>query len=70
MNRPRIESHPFAEPSSFTSRSPRRAAKTSFSKRCEADARASCDSSAEEKKRSGAAQTHFAKKCVADAEGN
>jgi len=46
------------------------AAKTSFLKNCEADAKASCDASAKEKKLSGAAQTSFVKKCVADAVGS
>ena len=46
------------------------AAKTSFLKKCEADAKATCDASAKEKKLSGAAQTSFVKKCVADAVGN
>jgi hypothetical protein len=38
-------------------------------KKCEADAKATCDASAKEKKLSGAAQTSFVKKCVADAVG-
>ncbi len=46
------------------------AAKTSFLKKCEADAKVSCDASAKEKKLSGAAQTSFVKKCVADAAGS
>jgi hypothetical protein len=36
-------------------------------KKCEADAKATCDASAKEKKLSGAAQTSFTKKCVSDA---
>jgi hypothetical protein len=46
------------------------AAKTSFVKKCEADAKAviaSCESKAAEKKLAGAAKTSFVKKCVADA---
>jgi hypothetical protein len=46
------------------------AAKTSFLKKCEADAKASCDASAKDKKLSGAAQTSLVKKCVADAVGS
>jgi hypothetical protein len=45
------------------------AAKTSFMKKCETDAKAACDASAKEKKLSGAAQTSFTKKCVTDAVG-
>ena len=51
------------------------AAKTSFLKKCEADAgaadanagSAACDAKADEKKLAGAARTSFVKKCVADA---
>jgi hypothetical protein len=47
------------------------AAKTSFVKKCEADASAgaaaACDAQATEKKLAGAAKTSFTKKCVADA---
>jgi hypothetical protein len=47
------------------------AAKTSFVKKCEADAgagaAAACDAQAAEKKLAGAAKTSFTKKCVADA---
>jgi hypothetical protein len=44
------------------------AAKTSFLKKCVADAGpASCDAQAAEKKLSGAAKTSFVKKCTADA---
>jgi hypothetical protein len=47
------------------------AAKTSFLKKCEADAggSASCDAQATEKKLAGAAKTSFVKKCTADAGG-
>ena len=48
------------------------AAKTSFTKKCVADASgadaiAACDAKAAEKKLAGAAKTSFTKKCVADA---
>ena len=46
------------------------AAKTSFLKKCEADAKAACEASAKDKKLSGAAQTSFVKKCLADAVGS
>ena len=51
------------------------AAKTSFMKKCEADAKpaggnASCESRAAEKKLAGAAKNSFMKKCEADAKGN
>ena len=45
------------------------AAKTSFMKKCEADAKAACDAQAAEKKLAGAAQTSFTKKCIKDAVG-
>ena len=45
------------------------AAKTSFMKKCEADAKASCDAQAAEKKLAGAAKTSFTKKCIKDAVG-
>jgi hypothetical protein len=45
------------------------AAKTSFTKKCAADASASCDKQAADKKLAGAAKTSFTKKCVADATG-
>lgn len=45
------------------------AAKTSFMKKCEADAAAKCDAAAADKKLAGAAKNSFAKKCVADAVG-
>jgi hypothetical protein len=46
------------------------AAKTSFLKKCEADAKATCEASAKDKKLSGAAQASFVKKCLADAVGS
>jgi hypothetical protein len=45
------------------------AAKTSFMKKCEGDARTSCAATATEKKLSGAAKTSFTNKCVKDAVG-
>jgi hypothetical protein len=45
------------------------AAKTSFMKKCETDAKAACDKSATDKKLAGAAKTSFTKKCVSDAVG-
>ena len=39
-------------------------------KKCEADAKATCEASAKDKKLSGAAQTSFVKKCLADAVGS
>ena len=45
------------------------AAKASFLKKCETDAKKSCDAQAAEKKLHGAAQTSFTKKCVSDAVG-
>ncbi|KWT98609.1 MULTISPECIES: PsiF family protein [unclassified Variovorax] len=45
------------------------AARTSFMKKCEADAKAACDAQAAEKKLAGAAKTSFAKKCMSDAVG-
>ena len=45
------------------------AALTSFMKKCETDAKKSCDASATEKKLNGAAKTSFTKKCVTDAVG-
>ncbi len=49
------------------------AAKTSFMKKCEADAAgggasAACEKSAADKKLAGAAKSSFVKKCVADAQ--
>jgi hypothetical protein len=46
------------------------AAQTSFMKKCESDAKASCTAAAKEKKLAGAAQTSFMKKCVSDATGH
>jgi len=46
------------------------AAKTSFMKKCETDAKAACDAQAGEKKLAGAAKTSFTKKCVSDAVGS
>lgn len=45
------------------------AAKTSFLKKCESDARAVCETNAGEKKLSGAARNSYVKKCVGDAVG-
>jgi hypothetical protein len=45
------------------------AAKDSFMKKCESDAKAGCDKSAAEKKLSGAAKDSFTKKCVSDSVG-
>ena len=52
------------------------AAKTSFMKKCQADAgaaagpeAATCEGKAKEKKLAGAAKNSFVKKCVADAQG-
>jgi hypothetical protein len=45
------------------------AAKTSFLKKCDADATAACDTQAADKKLAGAAKTSFTKKCVKDATG-
>jgi hypothetical protein len=43
---------------------------TSFMKKCESDAAASCDKTAADKKLSGAAKTSFTAKCAKDAVGN
>jgi len=45
------------------------AAKTSFLKKCESDAKDACDKQAADKKLAGAAKTSFVKKCVSDATG-
>ena len=45
------------------------AAKNSFMKKCENDAKAACDGQAGEKKLAGAAKNSFVKKCVKDAVG-
>jgi len=46
------------------------AAKTSFMKKCEADAQARCEQSAADKKLAGAAKSSHVKKCVAEAVGS
>ena len=46
------------------------AAKSSFMKKCEADAQAKCEASASEKKLAGAAKTSHIKKCVSEAVGS
>jgi hypothetical protein len=46
------------------------AAKTSFMKKCETDAKAGCDAAAADKKLAGAAKTSFTKKCLSDAVGS
>jgi len=45
------------------------AAKTSFTKKCEKDAKATCETASAEKKLAGAAKNSFEKKCVKDAVG-
>ncbi|MDR3571462.1 MAG: hypothetical protein P4L81_04680 [Candidatus Pacebacteria bacterium] len=45
------------------------AAKTSFLKKCDSDAKADCDKQAADKKLAGAAKNSFTKKCVSDATG-
>jgi hypothetical protein len=45
------------------------AAKSSFMKKCEADAKAVCEKAADDKKLAGAAKNSNVKKCVADAVG-
>ena len=45
------------------------AAKTSFLKKCDSDAKAACDKQAADKKLAGAAKASFVKKCVSDATG-
>lgn len=45
------------------------AAKTSFMKKCEADATKACDADSKTKKLAGAAKTSHMKKCVTDAVG-
>lgn len=45
------------------------AAKSSFMKKCEADATAACEAAAAEKKLAGAAKNSNVKKCVKDAVG-
>ena len=49
------------------------AAKTSFMKKCQADAGgvgSTCEATADQKKLAGAARTSFLKKCESDAKGN
>jgi len=46
------------------------AAKTSFVKKCQADAKATCDTAAADKKLVGAAKTSFTTKCMKDAVGS
>jgi hypothetical protein len=46
------------------------AALTSFMKKCQSDAKNTCDLSASEKKLSGAAKSSFATKCVKDKVGD
>jgi hypothetical protein len=46
------------------------AAKTSFMKKCETDAKAGCDATAADKKLAGAAKASFTKKCVSDSVGS
>ena len=45
------------------------AAKTSFTKKCEKDAKATCGAASAEKKLAGAAKNSFEKKCIQDAVG-
>ena len=45
------------------------AAKTSFLKKCTADATATCEAASKEKKLAGAAKNSFEKKCLKDAVG-
>jgi hypothetical protein len=45
------------------------AAKTSFLKKCQADATTACTSAATDKHLAGAAKSSFMKKCVSDAVG-
>lgn len=45
------------------------AARTSFLKKCQADAQTKCNASAGDRKLAGAARTSFTKKCVSDATG-
>ena len=45
------------------------AAKSSFMKKCEADAKAACEKAADDKKLAGAARNANLKKCLADAVG-
>ncbi len=45
------------------------AAKNSFMKKCETDARTACETQAAERKLAGAAKNSFVKKCTTDAVG-
>jgi hypothetical protein len=45
------------------------AAKNSFMKKCETDAKTACESRAAERKLAGAAKNSFVKKCTSDAVG-
>ena len=45
------------------------AALTSFTKKCESDAKTACEKTSAEKKLAGAAKTSFEKKCIDDATG-
>lgn len=45
------------------------AAKTSFMKKCETDAKSACETQAADKKLAGAAKNSFVKKCTTDAVG-
>ncbi|MCO5101208.1 MAG: hypothetical protein M9885_09985 [Burkholderiaceae bacterium] len=45
------------------------AARTSFLKKCETDAKSACELQAKERKLSGAAQTSFVRKCTRDSVG-
>lgn len=45
------------------------AARTSFLKKCQTDARAKCDAAASDRKLAGAAKNSFTKKCATDATG-
>jgi psiF repeat len=45
------------------------AAKTSYMKKCEAEAKAACEALSKEKKLAGAAKTSFEKKCIIDTVG-
>jgi hypothetical protein len=46
------------------------AAKNSFMKKCETDAKAACEKAADEKKLAGAAKNSNVKKCVTEAVGS
>lgn len=63
-----------AEPASCTATAAEKklagAAKTSFMKKCEADAQAKCEALAAEKKLAGAAKNSHVKKCLSEAVGS